>query len=31
MWSYYSKDGIASALIMDVTGENKYLYLTQQN
>lgn len=31
LWSYYSKDGIASALIMDVTGENKYLYLTQQN
>lgn len=31
LWSYYSKDGISSALIMDVTGENKYLYLTQQN
>ena len=31
LWSYYSKDGIASALIMDVTGDNKYLYLTQQN
>ena len=31
LWSYYSKDGIASALIMDVTGENKYIYLTQQN
>lgn len=31
LWGYYSKDGIASALIMDVTGENKYLYLTQQN
>lgn len=31
LWSYYSRDGIASALIMDVTGENKYLYLTQQN
>lgn len=31
LWSYYSKDGIASALIMDVTGENKHLYLTQQN
>lgn len=31
LWGYYSKDGIASALIMDVAGENKYLYLTQQN
>lgn len=31
LWSYYSKDGIASALIMDVVGENKYLYLTQDN
>ena len=31
LWSYYSKDGIASALIMDVVGENKYLYLTQEN
>ena len=31
LWSYYSKDGIVSALIMDVTGENKYLYLTPQN
>lgn len=31
LWSYYSKDGISSVLIMDVTGENKYLYLTQQN
>lgn len=31
LWSYYSKDGIASVLIMDVTGENKCLYLTQQN
>lgn len=31
LWSYYSKDGIASALIMDITGENRYLYLTQQN
>lgn len=31
LWSYYSRDGIAGALIMDVTGENKYLYLTQQN
>lgn len=31
LWSYYSRDGIASALIMDVTGENKCLYLTQQN
>lgn len=31
LWSYYSRDGIASALIMDVTGENKYLYLTRQN
>ena len=31
LWGYYSKDGIASALIMDVVGENKYLYLTQDN
>lgn len=31
LWGYYSKDGIASALIMDVVGENKYLYLTQEN
>lgn len=31
LWSYYSKDGIASALIMDVVGENRYLYLTQDN
>lgn len=31
LWSYYSKDGIASALIMDIVGENKYLYLTQDN
>lgn len=31
LWSYYSKDGIAGALIMDITGENRYLYLTQQN
>ena len=31
LWGYYSKDGIASALIIDVIGENKYLYLTQQN
>lgn len=31
LWCYYSKDGIASALIMDVVGENKYLYLTQDN
>lgn len=31
LWGYYSKDGIASALIMDVVGENKYIYLTQDN
>ena len=31
LWGYYSKDGIASGLIMDVVGENKYLYLTQEN
>lgn len=31
LWGYYSKDGIASALIMDVVGENKYLYLTHDN
>lgn len=31
LWGYYSKDGIASAIIMDVVGENKYLYLTQEN
>lgn len=31
LWGYYSKDGIASVLIMDVVGENKYLYLTQEN
>lgn len=31
LWGYYSKDGIASALIMDVVGESKYLYLTQEN
>lgn len=31
LWGYYSKDGIASALIMDVVGENKYLYLTQES
>lgn len=31
LWGYYSKDGIASGLIMDVVGENKYLYLTQDN
>ena len=31
LWGYYSKDGIASGLIIDVVGENKYLYLTQEN
>ena len=31
LWGNYARDGISSALIMDVTGGNKYLYLTQQN
>lgn len=27
LWGYYAKDGVVSSIIIDVVGENKYLYL----